>query len=164
MTVSLSTVVDRYYARTYGPPAGVIPPDERTTRRGRSALRGAAEQLVQWIPAEVLAFYVPTIVPFTDAATLWGIYVFGVIVTPAFVFILAREKFQADKQRGQVFKAPIFPMLAGVVAFAIWGASLPGSVFMRMNLVHGVVMTLAIALATVILSLGERAVKASKAA
>ncbi len=116
----------------------------RKTARAKSSQ--AVDQVMKYIPTEVLAAYVPLVALATpangpgDVATtraLWVLFAVFLVCTPLAIWLLALAEYRrriprADRPTKR-FEIPLFDMIAGFVAFATWAAALPNTVFQTVD-------------------------------
>jgi hypothetical protein len=91
----------------------------------------ALETLKRYIPTEFLALYLPFLAiakdrgsQATDVSLL--LYAGFVIATPIAVFLIYLAKATENGTADAWKKPPIFECLLATIAFAVWGASVPG--------------------------------------
>lgn len=147
--MSLQAIAGVAYERRN--PVGVKPPVKRTGLEvGQSGSDGqpppqpssvpasaakqfssALETLKRYIPTEFLALYLPFLaiakdrgVQATDVSLL--LYIGFIITTPVAVFLIYLAKATENGTANAWKTPPLFECVLATIAFAVWGASVPG--------------------------------------
>lgn len=88
--------------------------EEEPAKRGEPKPKDTSEygdKLAKYIPAEVLAFFVPAVAVFTSNISLWAIFVIAAVFTPIYVWIISKR--EKEPQRW-------FTYIIAIAAFLVW--------------------------------------------
>lgn len=145
--MSISAIASDYVDRRYLVRTSVADPLAAKLRSSTDVDRGAPEsglkvdtlteleKLTKYVPAEVVAAYTAliNIVPADyNRTVLWGLYAFFVAITVVAIFCDAYKKWLKLPPERAAWRPPYFGMAAGLIAFAVWGAAVPGTVFQKL--------------------------------
>jgi len=140
--MSLQAVAGIAYDRRRAAAISRIEPEAATSRPAIAGtipqpaakqFNGALEALKRYIPTEFLALYLPFIAiakdQFKDAAAdAWsvGIHIGFLSMTPVAVMLIYIAKAAETGDKAGACKLPYVESVLATVAFAVWGASVPG--------------------------------------
>jgi hypothetical protein len=99
-----------------------------------SGLGAAMKAIVTYIPAEIVAAYIPIVDLLREIdrhLSQWVAFWFFLVATPITVLITvaAKRTRRGDTQRlGKLSAWPWWPMIAATLSFLAWSVALPGSV------------------------------------
>jgi hypothetical protein len=117
-----------------GPDVQPVPPAQQPAAippSGAKQFNSALETLKRYIPTEFLALYLPFLAIAKDRSAQTEdvslvMYIGFIVATPIAVFLIYLAK-AAESGAPDAWKTPpVFECILATVAFAVWGASVPG--------------------------------------
>jgi hypothetical protein len=105
--------------------------------RGDEGFQGNANQLVRYVPTEILGAYVAFVsllAPLShegcqaDFASRWRTYLGFLVATPVVQYLIYRTR---ATQAGEAVQFPLAECVVAVVAFGAWAAALPASPLLK---------------------------------
>jgi hypothetical protein len=117
--------------------------EKTAKRKGPTGANGgfatAMKKIVGYIPAEVVAAYIPLLDLVREGNDLsfeWGIFWLFVVITPAAVLATYAAKLNNKRERERLKdlkRWPWWAMIAASISFVAWAAALPGSVMNELS-------------------------------